>query len=198
MKNLNKKLFNENIYLVDIAVKKFDYGFVEREDLYQAGLYGLYKAIKKNSNVETFKKYAMLYIVSEIKKELRENKLIILSKELLKIRKYIKHNQEKSVAQIAKELKLNEEKVKMVIADIGDLYYFEEESEIKGKQSNYKNSLYSYYIDKLDYMSKEVIILKYFKNYTQSEIAKILNCSQSTISRIEKNALKILKSKITK
>ena len=47
-------------------------------------------------------------------------------------------------------------------------------------------------------MSKEVIMLKYFKNYTQSEIAKILNCSQSTISRIEKNALKILKSKITK
>lgn len=198
MKSLNKKIFDDNIYLVDIAVKKFDYGFVEREDLYQAGLYGLYKAIKKNKNQETFKKYAMFYIFSEIKKELRENKLIILSKELLKIKKYIKHNQEKTITQIADELKTSEEKVKMVIADIGDLYYFSEDSELKGKTSNYKNSLYSYYIDKLDYMSKEVIMLKYFKNYTQSEIAKILNCSQSTISRIEKNALKILKSKITK
>ena len=198
MKSLNKKIFDDNIYLVDIAVKKFDYGFVEREDLYQAGLYGLYKAIKKNRNQETFKKYAMFYIFSEIKKELRENKLIILSKELLKIKKYIKHNQEKTITQIADELKTSEEKVKMVIADIGDLYYFSEDSELKGKTSNYKNSLYSYYIDKLDYMSKEVIMLKYFKNYTQSEIAKILNCSQSTISRIEKNALKILKSKITK
>lgn len=198
MKSLNKKIFDDNIYLVDIAVKKFDYGFVEREDLYQAGLYGLYKAIKKNRNQETFKKYAMFYIFSEIKKELRENKLIILSKELLKIKKYIKHNQEKTITQIADELKTSEEKVKMVIADIGDLYYFSEDSELKEKTSNYKNSLYSYYIDKLDYMSKEVIMLKYFKNYTQSEIAKILNCSQSTISRIEKNALKILKSKITK
>ena len=56
---------------------------------------------------------------------------------------------------------------------------------------------YRYYIDKLDYLSKEVIILKYYKNYSQSEISKILKCSQSTVSRIEKNALAFIKSKIS-
>ena len=62
---------------------------------------------------------------------------------------------------------------------------------------DYERSYYKYYIDKLDYLSKEIIIMKYYKNYSQSEIAKILKCSQSTISRIEKRALEIIKKKIS-
>ena len=63
--NMNNDLFLNNISYVKKIVSKFDYGYIEKDDLYQAGLIGLYKAVqnydnKKNTN---FLSYASLYIM---------------------------------------------------------------------------------------------------------------------------------------
>lgn len=202
MKKTNDKIFEDNVYLVDIALKRLDYGYVDREDLYQAGLIGLYEACNKYNHSQTFTNYALKYILYAMKDELRKNKLIILSKDIVKIKKYLKDNKGKSINEISQNLNINYEKVVLAITYLDEVYHFErleqEDKEFEIENNNSENSLFNYYIEKLDYLSKEVIMLKYFKNYNQNEIAKILKCSQATISRIEKNALKLLKENIEK
>ena len=188
--NMNNDLFLNNISYVKNIVSKFDYGYIEKDDLYQAGLIGLYKAVlnydnKKNTN---FLSYASLYIISEIKNELRTNKLIVLNKKIIKIKKYILNNDvnNKSIDEIAKHLNVSNELVINSLECLNDVSSLNEliENEELVNLIEDKNKIdynYRYYIDKLDYLSKEVIILKYYKNYSQSEISKILKCSQSTV-----------------
>ena len=201
---MNDDLFLNNIHFVKRIVKKMDYGYVEKDDLYQAGLIGLYKAIQRyNSNINNnFLSFASIYIISEIKQELRNNKLIILNKNVIKVKKYLQNNDigNKSLDDIASELNVNKEIVFSGLEyknELTSLNELKENEELINfiEDKNYEDQ-YKYYIDKLDCLSKEIIIMKYYKNYSQSEIAKILKCSQSTVSRIEKNALAIIKRKL--
>lgn len=203
---MNDDLFINNIDLVKRIVNKMNYGYVDKEDLYQAGLIGLYKATKKVSDglKENFQSYASIYIINEIKEELRNNKLIKLNKKIIKIRKYLYNNDisNKTIDDIAYDLSVNKDLVFITLENYNDVCSL---NEIKENEEliNYipdlntkDNNYYNYYIDKLDYLSKEVIILKYYKNYSQKEIANILRLSQSSVSRLEKKALQIIKSKI--
>lgn len=205
---MNNDLFLNNIDFVKKIVNKMDYGYVDKDDLYQSGLIGLYKAtLKYNENLNNdFLSFASIYIINEIKNELRNNKLIKLNKKILKIKKYIKNNDvnNKSLDEIANDLNVSKEIVILsynYINDVSSLNEVQENEEllnlVASKSDDINKNLYRYYIDKLDYLSKEIIILKYYKNYTQSEIAKLLKCSQSTVSRIEKNALRIIKKNIS-
>ena len=205
---MNNDLFLENIDFVKKIVNKLNYGYIEKDDLYQAGLIGLYKATKKYDKTlnDNFLSYASIYILSEIKNELRCNKLIKLNKKIIKIKKYLRNHDinNKSIDEIANELSVEKELVFSGLEYINDLTSLNEVKEneelinyVSDSNIDYERSYYKYYIDKLDYLSKEIIIMKYYKNYSQSEIAKILKCSQSTISRIEKRALEIIKKKIS-
>ena len=72
---MDESLIEKNINLVHLFVNKLNYGYVDREDLFQAGLMGLYEAAKrfdKTKNIK-FSTFASYYIIGEIKKELREN-----------------------------------------------------------------------------------------------------------------------------
>jgi len=205
---MNNDLFLNNINFVKKIIKKFDYGYLEKDDLYQAGLIGLYKACKqyKDNLNNNFLSFASIYIISEIKNELRTNKLIKKNKKIIKVKKYLQDEQynKKSIEDIADELNVNKELVFITLDHYNDITSLNEikENEELINNISYNNEdsnkkYYEYYIDKLDYLSREIIILKYYKNYSQSEIAKILKCSQSTISRIEKKALNIIKQKIS-
>lgn len=203
---MNDDLFLNNINFVKKIVNKMDYGYIDKDDLYQAGLIGLYKStLKYNETINNdFLSFASIYIINEIKNELRNNKLIKLNKKIIRIKKYIKENDinNKSLEDIAEKFNVTKEIVILsynYLNDVSSLNEVKENEELINLVSNNDNintRLYKYYIDKLDYLSKEIIILKYYKNYTQSEIAKILKCSQSTISRIEKNALSIIRKKL--
>lgn len=199
---MNEYLFDKYIYLVDKIVNKMNYGYVDKDDLYQSGLIGLYKATKKYNKElnNNFISFASIYIISEIKNELRNNKLIRLNKNIIKVKKFLKHNSEGlSISQISKELDVSLDTVYQAITFKDDVYSLneikDEDEIINDIPDNNVIDKYFYDIELLDDISKKVLLLKYYKNYSQSEIAKIFNCSQSKISRIEFKALEIIKMK---
>ncbi len=204
---MNSELFIENINLVKKIVNKMNYGYIDKDDLYQAGLIGLYKAtIKIDYNkINSFHSFASIYIINEIKDELRNNKLIKLNKKIIKIKKYLNNNDlsNKSIDEIAEELLVDKEYVFIALEHYNDVCSLNEVKENEELINLIPDALieddyYKYYIDKLDNLLKEVIILKYYKNYSQIEISKMMKLSQSTVSRLEKKALKIIKKKIVK
>lgn len=197
---MNDDLFNKYIYLVEKIVKKMNYGYVDIDDLHQAGLIGLYKATQKyNNDKGNFISFASIYIVSEIKNELRNNKLIILNKDIIKVKKFLNNNSSFTVSQISKILNVSIDTVYLGLTyqnEIISLNETNEDQELINDIQDFNNDNAFYYdINCLDVISKKIIILKYYKNYSQKEISKLLKISQSKVSRIEKKALSILKQK---
>jgi RNA polymerase sigma factor (sigma-70 family) len=203
---MNDSLFDKYVYLVEKIVNKMNYGYVDKDDLFQAGLIGLYKAIekyneKKNEN-NNFISYCSVYIISEIKNELRNNKLIKLNKKIIKIKKYLKDNSNLSFNQISKNLNISIELIYLATIykdDVVSLNQIINDEELVNNVIDCSVSFNNDYIDiinHLDEFSRLIITLKYYKNYSQEEIAKILNCSQAKISRIENKALEKMRKKL--
>lgn len=199
---MNNELFDNNINLVNKIVNKMNYGYVDKDDLTQAGLIGLYKATlkyKKEIN-NNFISYASIYIINEIKDELRNNKLIKLNKNIIKIKKYLYEHENLSLSQVANNLNVSIDSVNLALIYKKDIVslneVIDEEELIDNIEDKYEKYNYLSEILKLDSLSKKILILKYYKNYSQSEISKLLNCSQSKVSRIETKALKIIKNKL--
>lgn len=201
---MNNNLFDDHVYLVYKIVNKMDYGYVDKEDLLQAGLIGLFKATKKfNKNINNnFISFSSIYIISEIKNELRTNKLIVLNKKIIKIKKFLKNNNDKnlSINEISDLLNENTELIHLGLMyqnDICSLNELNEDEEMIDRIPDIKNEdKYIDIISNLDFLSKMIVLLKYYRNYNQSEISKILNCSQSKVSRIEQKALEIIKKQL--
>lgn len=199
---MNNDLFDNNINLVNKIVNKMNYGYVDKDDLTQAGLIGLYKATlkyKKEIN-NNFISYASIYIINEIKDELRNNKLIKLNKNIIKIKKYLYEHENLSLSQVANNLNVSIDSVNLALIYKKDIVslneVIDEEELIDNIEDKYEKYNYLSEILKLDSLSKKILILKYYKNYSQSEISKLLNCSQSKVSRIETKALRIIKNKL--
>ena len=203
---MNDSLFDKYVYLVEKIVNKMNYGYVDKDDLFQAGLIGLYKAIekyneKKNEN-NNFISYCSVYIISEIKNELRNNKLIKLNKKIIKIKKYLRDNSNLSFNQISKNLNISIELIYLATIykdDVVSLNQIINDEELVNNVIDYSVSFNNDYIDiinHLDEFSRLIITLKYYKNYSQEEIAKILNCSQAKISRNENKALEQMRKKL--
>ena len=197
----NEELFLSNISLVDSIIKRFYNSFTSRDDLRQVGLMGLFQACKRykgDKNV-SFSTYATYYILGEIKKELRNNRLIKLSDDVFKIIKLLK-----------KGLKLN---------DIEEMGYSKElifmglsykdnpfSIDKTNTKLNYLNE-YDYYnnhqslIEKVKLLLDEdeyfIIKLKYIYNYSQKEIGQKLQKNQSQVSRLEKKIIDKLRKKLS-
>jgi len=199
---MNNNLFERNISLVDKIVKKMNYGYMDKEDLHQAGLIGLYKATLKydRDRNNNFVAFASIYIISEIKQELRNNKLIKLNKNIIKIKKYINDHDEMSLSQIANNLNVSLDSVNLAMIYRNDIVSLNESVNDEELIDNIEDKNYNYNylpeIQNLDYISRNVILLKYYKNYSQYEISKILKCSQAKVSRIEAKALQKIKQKL--
>lgn len=187
-------LFNDNIGLVSLFVERLDYGYVEKEDLFQAGLMGLFEASKKY-NIESntkFSTYASYYIIGAIKKELRENRLIKYNKEVCKVKREIAKSDEIYTIQTIKErTNVSENIIKDVCLNQLDIVKYDEElvDTIKEKEK----SIFDYMNDCLGGVIYDVIKKRYIDNLTQVEISTELKISQSKVSRIEKIGLQKLK-----
>lgn len=216
-------LIQANSPLIKSVIKRYKNKGVEYEDLYQLGSLGFLKAIN-NFNEEfnvKFSTYAVPMIAGEVKRYLRDNGIIKVSRSVkalsIQISKYIetyydKFQKSPTIEEIAKEFDVTiqdavfaMESSKMPISlfqQVGDcdgnkeltlLDKIEDEDSIDKELD--KMLLYNA-IKNLNHRDKKIIIMRYFRDMTQSEIAKNLGVSQVQVSRLENKILKEIKSQI--
>ena len=218
-------LISSNLGLVRSVVGKFANIGYERDDLFQLGSIGLIKAIYKfdlSYNVK-FSTYAVPMILGEIKRYLRDDGMVKVSRSLKQLAIKIKVQGEElskklgrdpTIEEIAEELNVEKEDVVMAIESNFSVEYLqgvmhEEEGSpiclidkiaMKGEDEQDKvvdNILLKEVLGKLEKRERQIIMLRYFEDKTQNEIGKLLNISQVQVSRIEKKVLHKLKSYIT-
>lgn len=218
-----KMLLEENSPLIKSLIKRFKDKGVEYDDLYQLGCMGFLKAIK-NFNAEfgvKFSTYVVPMVIGEIKRFMRDDGMIKVSRALkslnLQINKYIENfveiNQRKpNLEELAKHFKVEEQEIVMAmdsakmpvsiytpIEDDGDslsmIDRIESEEDYNVKMID--NLAIKEIIKSLNNREKKIIMLRYYFDKTQSEIAKVLKISQVQVSRLENKILTNLRNKLT-
>ena len=217
------KLIEDNQGLIWSIVKRFIGRNYETEDLYQIGCMGFIKAIKRfDTSFEVqVSTYAVPYILGEIKKFIRDDGIIKVSrsvKELgIKIKQlqneYLKKNHEEmNVAQISEQLKIDKEEIIFAMEaqkPVESIYQDDnndnnDKRELLSKipietnqETNIVNNMaLSQVINNLNAREKQIIILRFYKDKTQTEVGKLLGISQVQVSRIEKNVLEKMKQRL--
>lgn len=215
-------LVEQNSGLVWSIVKRFLGRGYEAEDLFQIGSIGLIKAIK-NFNPEYEVKlstYAVTYILGEIKRFIRDDGIIKVSRSIkdlcVKIKdienRKMKEGENITVEEIAKELKVDKEEIilaldstKQVESIFVELSDDKNNTTLLDKLSNNKDEVEEVIneisikdiLNKMNKRDKEIILLRYFRGKTQSEVAKIMNISQVQVSRLEKKILNNMKLELS-
>jgi RNA polymerase sporulation-specific sigma factor len=217
-------IVKKNIGLVSSIVKKFLNRGYEYEDLFQIGSIGLIKAINnfdQSYNVR-FSTYAVPMIMGEIKRFIRDDGIIKISRHMKETARKIKHlrenfakinGREATIAEISKELCITSEDVVMSMESLNSVEYLydtihqDDGSPVLlidkiGEDKDYGSDV----IDKvaikeilnsLEPRERQIIIFRYFKDMTQSQIAEIIGISQVQVSRIEKKVLEQMRKIMT-
>ena len=223
-KNKMGEIIENNSGLLWSIIKRFLGRGYDAEELYQIACIGFIKAIKRfdtslNLRLST---YAVPYIMGEIKRFIRDDGPIKVSRSLKELsrkvkeiqREYLcKKGEEIDILEISKILKVSKEEIAMAleaekqIESINeDNYDNDNQGETKiSKISNGKDET-AELIDKmcinnmisdLKERERQIILLRYYRGKTQTEIAKMLGVTQVQISRIEKKILENMKEKLT-
>lgn len=217
------QLVEENAGLVRCVVKRFLHRGAEAEDLFQIGNIGLLKAIDKFdlSYEVKFSTYAVPMISGEIKRFLRDDGMIKVSRSLKELaykscacRERLQEawGREPTITEIASELKVETEELLMAMdasSEIESLHkpiYQKEGQELRlmdklPEQEEQEDRILDHMLlqELLTYLDKEerrLIYLRYFANQTQSQVGKELGISQVQVSRMEKKILKNLRERI--
>lgn len=214
-------IVNNNMGLVWSIVRKFTNRGTEAEDLFQIGCIGLIKAIEKfdTSFDVRFSTYAVPMIMGEIKRYLRDDGIIKVSRSLkeLSVKAKVVTDRlskelcrEPTVKEVAENLQVSAEELVMALdatvmpesinAKMGDdgrelettLGYDEDMEQNVVNKIAIKEAL-----SDLTTRERQIIILRYFKDKTQSQIATQLGISQVQVSRIEKKVLSRMRNKIS-
>ena len=223
-----KELYEDNIGLIRSIVKRYINRGTDAEDLFQIGSIGLIKAIRNFdlSYDVCFSTYAVPMISGEIRRHLRDEGPIKVSrrvKELgFKIKAYVEEVQRKSfkeppVSEIAEALEVDKEDVVLAIeaARIPESIYApvdenavnteylidkilqSEDSDNKGYEHLIDRIAIEKAMEELDEKEKKIIQLRYFNEMTQNEIAAKLGISQVQVSRMEKKILIKMRIKLS-
>lgn len=198
----------------------------EVEDLYQIGCIGFIKSIKRfDTNFEVkLSTYSVPYILGEIKRFIRDDGPIKVSRSIkelnVKIQELKKHylitkGREITIEEIAKELKVDKDDIIIAMESNNSIESIEgtsSQSDKEGKKlsildkiSTGKNEeeiitnkiVIKQLLKELDERDREIILLRFFKEKTQTEVARILGISQVQVSRIERKILDKMKNKLT-
>ncbi|MGI6668938.1 MAG: RNA polymerase sporulation sigma factor SigF [Acetivibrionales bacterium] len=223
-KSAQSILVEKNMGLVWSIVRRFQNRGHDMDDLFQIGSIGLIKAIKKfdtSYNVK-FSTYAVPMIIGEIKRFLRDDGIIKVSRSLketsnkARITKEVMSKElgrEPTISEMASRLSIPAEELVMAIeAGHSPESLFNPVAEGSGSSqmlidrlNNDLNEDESDIIDKialrqvmetLKPREKQIIILRYFQEKTQVQIAKMLGISQVQVSRIEKKILEDIRNRI--
>ncbi len=215
-KNALETIVEKNSGLIWSVARRFLNRGYDAEDLYQIGSIGLIKCVKKfDTNFDVkFSTYAVPMIMGEIKRFLRDDGMIKISRTLKEIAtkaKYMKDtilkekNEEPTINEIAVALEIDVEQVVLALdadREVESLYstvyqndgkavYLMDKIEMKVDTSEkiVENIVLNQILEKLEEREREIIKLRYFEDKTQSQVAKIIGVSQVQISRIEKKVL---------
>lgn len=221
-----ERLIKDNNGLIWSIVKRFMNRGYEVEDLYQIGCMGFIKSIKRfDTNFEVkLSTYAVPYVLGEIKRFIRDDGPIKVSRSIKELntkinelKKYylIKTGKDITIEEICKELKVEKEDVIMAMEstntivsidgavtqenkDGKQLTIFEKISTGKNEEEIITNKLViRQLMNELEDREKQIILLRFFKEKTQTEVANILGISQVQVSRIERKILNSMKEKLT-
>lgn len=206
-----------NLRLVLSVIKRFSNSNENPDDLFQIGCVGLIKAINNfNPKLEVkFSTYAVPMIIGEIRRYMRDNNSIRVSRSLRDIaykaiyakENYVKKNQkEPTVQELSEEIGISKEDIvyaldaiqspmslnEPVYNDNGDaLYIMDQVSDKNSREEKWiENLSIQAAMEKLSERERYIIQLRFFEGKTQTEVAKKVNISQAQVSRLEKNALK--------
>ena len=218
-----QKFITANVRLVLSIIKRFPSAKVSRDDLFQAGCIGLIKAVD-NFDLSvgvTFSTYEVPMIIGEIKRVLRTANSLRVSRsirdtayQVLKTRGELERQDEIATpSKIAEKLSIAESEVVYALDAISDpvslydpvyskegeeLYLMDQISDEKQNDERWtENACLKIAMDKLDEREKKILYMRYFEGRTQTEISGAVGLSQAQVSRLEKSALKVLKSKIS-
>ena len=222
-KKAMENIVQNNSGLVWSIVKRFYGRGYTNEELYQVGAIGLIKAVRRfdfEFNVQ-FSTYAVPYIMGEIKRFIRDDGPIKVSRSIKELATKINELQRENIISTGKELSINEiakklnvlkEEVAVAIEAVRPLESINEEayqddSNGENKLSKISNNkdeekavieklTINKLIEELDERERKIIILRYYKEKTQTEVAKLLGISQVQVSRIEKKVLISMRSKV--
>ena len=214
-------LINQNYPLIKSVIKRYKNKGVDYSDLFQLGCVGFVKAI---NNFDTsfgvkFSTYAVPMIAGEVKRFLRDDGTIKVSRALktlsIQIKKFIDIEQNKglkpSLEQIANHFNVDMQEVVFAMDASTypvSLFSSVDNDEEKGltladcieAKDDFKQSLdhmvLKDLIKKLDERERKIIIMRYYRDKTQSQIAKELNVSQVQVSRIENKVLEKFKKEL--
>ncbi|MBO5352757.1 MAG: RNA polymerase sporulation sigma factor SigG [Lachnospiraceae bacterium] len=214
-----------NLRLVLSIIQRFSNSNENVDDLFQIGCIGLMKAIDNFdiSQGVKFSTYAVPMIIGEIRRYLRDNNSIRVSRSLrdiaykaIYVRDMLqkKMDREPTIEEIAAESGLPREDIlnaldaiqapmslyEPVYSDSGDtLYLMDQVSDKKNKEENWIEELsIKEAMDHLSPREQNIIELRFFQGKTQMEVAEEIHISQAQVSRLEKTALKNMKNHLNK
>ncbi len=212
----------ENAPLIKSVIKSYKNKGIEYDDLYQLGCLGFVKAIANfdESFGVKFSTYAVPMIAGEVKRFLRDNGIIKVSRSVkaqnILISKYIdsyinEKNTEPSIQEIAEHFGISEQDVVFamesnrmpisIMQEVGDddgrnLFLIDKISNGYDIDVVDTKLMLVKILSSLSPRDKKIILLRYFRDKTQSEIAKEIGVSQVQISRLENKILSYIKSKM--
>lgn len=219
-KNARNELINGNLRLVLSVVQRFSNRGENPDDLFQVGCIGLIKAIDNfdiTQNVR-FSTYAVPMIIGEIRRYLRDNNSIRVSRSIkdtayraMQVKEQLinKNQKEPTVTEIAAELGATREDVVMalesivdplslyepVFSDGGDTIYVLDQVGDKNDDRNWLDEIcIKEAIKGLSTREKKILSLRFMQGKTQMEVSEEIGISQAQVSRLEKYALKKIKS----
>lgn len=217
-------LLENNKGLIWNIVKRFTGRGYDIDDIYQIGCMGFIKAIKRfDTSFEVqVSTYAVPYILGEIKRFIRDDGIVKVSRstkelaiKILELQKeYLnKTGEEITIMEISKILKIPKEEITYALDCLRPVSSIYDETSANGddsrtiiekigtgkdEASNIVDKIaIKQLIDNLDKREKELILLRFYKDKTQAEVARVLGITQVQVSRIEKKVLNSMKLKLT-
>ena len=209
-----------NLRLVLSVIQRFSNRGEQPDDLFQVGCIGLIKAIDNfdlSHNVR-FSTYAVPMIIGEIRRYLRDNNTIRVSRSVrdlaykalqFKERFNKEKGREPSIEEIAKELGVQKEEIAFSFDAIQDpvslqepiyndgsesIYIMDQVKDVKNSDESWADNMtIAEALKKLNDKEKKIVIKRYFDGRTQTEVAEEIGISQAQVSRLEKNALENIK-----
>ena len=216
-KKAREDLINGNLRLILSVIQRFAGRGETFDDLFQVGCIGLIKSIDNfdiSQNVR-FSTYAVPMIIGEIRRHLRDNNSIRVSRSMrdtayramqIKEQMLTSKNKEPSIEEIAQEMGVSKEtgvlSLESVVEPIslnepifsdgeGDTVYVMDQLGNNDRDTNWLDEIFlKQVIKKLTEREKNILSLRFLKGKTQTEVAKKIGISQAQVSRLEKNAMK--------
>ena len=208
-KEAREQYIKGNLRLVLSVIQRFSGSSENVDDLFQIGCIGLIKAIDNfdiTQNVR-FSTYAVPMILGEVKRYLRDNNSIRVSRSLrdtaykaIYARESLtkKNLKEPTLCEIAEEIGVSKEQVTYALDAIQSpvsLYDMDQLSDKKSSEENWVEDIsLNEAMNRLPERERHIIDLRFFEGKTQTEVAEEIHISQAQVSRLEKNALKAMRA----